>query len=172
MLHYKAVARTRREKASDIALMVFGLIAAGYTSAMTLKVRSSRHIFPTYSRIDATCATADVRTCHPSSIAGQPMSQRPSRRFRPSVLSRVDVGTLSWFSYRFLASPEGLICSHICSMLIAITVHRYCTCTRNFHSRIKYSLHHTRMCTQARYFPYPTHVCLRCDGGTSDSACR
>ena len=39
MLHYRACARTRRQKAADIALMVFGMIAAAYTSAMTVKVR-------------------------------------------------------------------------------------------------------------------------------------
>jgi proton-coupled amino acid transporter len=38
MLHYKACARTRKEKASDIALMVFGVLAAVYTTAQTLKV--------------------------------------------------------------------------------------------------------------------------------------
>lgn len=39
MLHYKACARTRWAKAKDIALMVFGLAAAVYTSIQTIKVR-------------------------------------------------------------------------------------------------------------------------------------
>lgn len=38
MLHYKAVARTKFQKGSDIALMVFGMLAAIYTSIQTIKV--------------------------------------------------------------------------------------------------------------------------------------
>ncbi|EFI27948.1 vacuolar amino acid transporter 4 [Coprinopsis cinerea okayama7 len=38
MLHYKAVARTRRQKLADIAMIVFGLIAAAYTTIQTLKL--------------------------------------------------------------------------------------------------------------------------------------
>lgn len=38
MLHYKACARTRKEKAGDIALMVFGMLAAVYTTIQTIKV--------------------------------------------------------------------------------------------------------------------------------------
>ena len=38
ILHYKACARTRREKAADIALMTFGVVAAVYTTAQTIKV--------------------------------------------------------------------------------------------------------------------------------------
>jgi len=38
MLHYKACARTRKEKACDIALMVFGTLAAVYTTAQTIMV--------------------------------------------------------------------------------------------------------------------------------------
>jgi len=38
MLHYKACARTRREKLADIALMIFGLIAAAYTTFQTVKL--------------------------------------------------------------------------------------------------------------------------------------
>lgn len=41
MLHYKACARTRRQKAADIALMVFGLLAAAYTTVQTVRVRLS-----------------------------------------------------------------------------------------------------------------------------------
>ncbi|KAF8969229.1 transmembrane amino acid transporter protein-domain-containing protein [Flammula alnicola] len=37
MLHYKACSRTRREKLADIALIVFGLLAAAYTTVQTLK---------------------------------------------------------------------------------------------------------------------------------------
>ncbi|KAI0261811.1 transmembrane amino acid transporter protein-domain-containing protein [Russula aff. rugulosa BPL654] len=36
MLHYKACAHTRRQKAADIALGVFGVVAAIYTTAQTL----------------------------------------------------------------------------------------------------------------------------------------
>jgi len=39
MLHLKAVARTRRQKISDWALIVFGLVAAAYTTIQTIKVR-------------------------------------------------------------------------------------------------------------------------------------
>ncbi|TCD64918.1 neutral amino acid transporter [Steccherinum ochraceum] len=38
MLHYKACARTRKQKVADIALMAFGLIAAVYTTIQTLKL--------------------------------------------------------------------------------------------------------------------------------------
>ena len=38
MLHYRACARTRKEKAADIALMVFGGLAAVYTTVQTIKV--------------------------------------------------------------------------------------------------------------------------------------
>ena len=41
MLHYKACARTRTQKAGDIALMFFGMLAAVYTSVQTIKVRLS-----------------------------------------------------------------------------------------------------------------------------------
>ncbi|VDB92299.1 unnamed protein product [Peniophora sp. CBMAI 1063] len=36
MLHYKACARTRKQKAADIALGVFGIVAAAYTTAQTV----------------------------------------------------------------------------------------------------------------------------------------
>ncbi len=39
LLHYKAVARTRSEKWKDIAMIVFGMIAAAYTTVQTIKVR-------------------------------------------------------------------------------------------------------------------------------------
>lgn len=42
MLHYKACARTRRQKFADILLMVFGMAAAAYTTFQTVKVRSPR----------------------------------------------------------------------------------------------------------------------------------
>jgi len=38
MLHYKACSRTRKQKAADIALIIFGLIAAAYTTMQTLKL--------------------------------------------------------------------------------------------------------------------------------------
>jgi len=43
MLHYKACARTRKEKAADIALVVFGVLATAYTTAQTLKVCGHIH---------------------------------------------------------------------------------------------------------------------------------
>ena len=38
MLHYKACARTWKQKAADIALGVFGVVAAIYTTVQTLVV--------------------------------------------------------------------------------------------------------------------------------------
>lgn len=40
MLHYK-IARTRKEKIADIALMIFGTIAAAYTTIQTVRVSPS-----------------------------------------------------------------------------------------------------------------------------------
>lgn len=45
MLHYKACARTRKQKAADIALMVFGLVAAAYTTIQTVRVSEFPFIF-------------------------------------------------------------------------------------------------------------------------------
>ena len=42
MLHYKACAQTRKQKIADLALMIFGLIAAAYTTIQTVRVR---HLF-------------------------------------------------------------------------------------------------------------------------------
>jgi hypothetical protein len=39
MIHYKACAKTRKEKLADIALMVFGFVAAVYTTVQTIRVR-------------------------------------------------------------------------------------------------------------------------------------
>ncbi|CAE6508366.1 unnamed protein product [Rhizoctonia solani] len=41
MLHYKAVAKTRFQKGSDIALMTFGMVAAVYTSFQTIKLMAA-----------------------------------------------------------------------------------------------------------------------------------
>jgi len=38
MLHYRACSRTRKQKAADIALIIFGLVAATYTTIQTLKL--------------------------------------------------------------------------------------------------------------------------------------
>ncbi len=38
MLHYKAAAHTRTEKLKDIAMMVFGMVAAIYTTIQTVRV--------------------------------------------------------------------------------------------------------------------------------------
>lgn len=40
MLHYKAISRTRTQKVADIALIIFGLAAAVYTTIQTTKVCS------------------------------------------------------------------------------------------------------------------------------------
>jgi len=38
MLHYRACARTRKQKIADIALMVFGFVAAVYTTVQTIRL--------------------------------------------------------------------------------------------------------------------------------------
>lgn len=38
MLHYKACARTRKAKIADVALMIFGAVAAVYTTAQTIRL--------------------------------------------------------------------------------------------------------------------------------------
>ncbi|KAF9526351.1 transmembrane amino acid transporter protein-domain-containing protein [Crepidotus variabilis] len=38
MLHYRACSRTKKDKAKDIALIIFGLLAAGYTTVQTMKL--------------------------------------------------------------------------------------------------------------------------------------
>jgi len=38
MIHYKACAKTRKEKVADITLMVFGFVAAVYTTVQTIRV--------------------------------------------------------------------------------------------------------------------------------------
>ncbi|KAJ7592845.1 vacuolar amino acid transporter 4 [Mycena floridula] len=38
MLHYRAVAHTRKEKLKDLAMIVFGLVAAAYTSIQTIRL--------------------------------------------------------------------------------------------------------------------------------------
>jgi proton-coupled amino acid transporter len=45
MLHYKACARTWKQKAADIALGVFGVVAAIYTTTQTIYVSDP---FPAY----------------------------------------------------------------------------------------------------------------------------
>lgn len=39
MLHYKAISRTRKQKLADIVLIIFGFVAAAYTTIQTLGVR-------------------------------------------------------------------------------------------------------------------------------------
>jgi len=41
MLHYKACARTKRQKLADIAMIIFGFVAALYTSIQTIKLMVS-----------------------------------------------------------------------------------------------------------------------------------
>ena len=38
MIHYKACAKTRKEKVADITLMIFGFVAAVYTTVQTIRV--------------------------------------------------------------------------------------------------------------------------------------
>ncbi|KAI0091043.1 transmembrane amino acid transporter protein-domain-containing protein [Irpex rosettiformis] len=38
MLHYKACARTRKQKIADISLMIFGMLAAAYTTVQTVRL--------------------------------------------------------------------------------------------------------------------------------------
>jgi len=53
MLHYKACARTKREKFSDIALMLFGTIAAIYTTTQTIRLMMEPEgEAPSYGRCD------------------------------------------------------------------------------------------------------------------------
>jgi len=39
MIHYKACAKTRKEKLADLALVAFGFVAAVYTTVQTIRVR-------------------------------------------------------------------------------------------------------------------------------------
>jgi len=51
MLHYKACARTWKEKAADIALGVFGVVAAVYTTAQTILVSNLNFLFLSVDRL-------------------------------------------------------------------------------------------------------------------------
>ncbi|KAF9453490.1 hypothetical protein P691DRAFT_755544 [Macrolepiota fuliginosa MF-IS2] len=46
MLHYKACARNRKQKLADIAMIIFGLVAAAYTSIQTIKLMLSNSSAP------------------------------------------------------------------------------------------------------------------------------
>jgi proton-coupled amino acid transporter len=48
MIHYKACAKTRKEKLADLALMVFGFVAAVYTTVQTIRVRPLDIHSPSY----------------------------------------------------------------------------------------------------------------------------
>lgn len=69
MLHYKACARTRRQKLADIALMVFGMIAAVYTSVQTVRVRVLDYFMGVGTLLNPLCVTVDdrARACWPAS---------------------------------------------------------------------------------------------------------
>lgn len=54
MLHYKACARTWKEKAYDIALMTFGVLASVYTTVQTIKVGSRARWTRSFSIADYT----------------------------------------------------------------------------------------------------------------------
>ena len=60
MLHYKACARTWKQKAADIALGVFGVVAAIYTTVQTLVV-SARHRFTVSSFVSPLSSNS---SCH------------------------------------------------------------------------------------------------------------
>jgi proton-coupled amino acid transporter len=42
MLHYRACARTRTQKAADIVMVIFGVVAAWFTTWQTIRVRCMR----------------------------------------------------------------------------------------------------------------------------------
>jgi hypothetical protein len=52
MLHYKACARTRKQKAADIALMIFGTLAAAFTTIQTIKVGNKMRVLMHYVSTD------------------------------------------------------------------------------------------------------------------------
>lgn len=49
MLHYKARADTLLKKVADIAMIVFGVVTAVYTTVQTVKVRSVQSYAVAYS---------------------------------------------------------------------------------------------------------------------------
>jgi hypothetical protein len=68
MLHLKACARTRREKAADWALIVFGIVAAVYTTLQTLAVSSRPSFFRSMKKDAHVCflpSTAHLRALSP-----------------------------------------------------------------------------------------------------------
>jgi len=50
MLHYKACARTWKQKAADIALGIFGVVAALYTTGQTIAVSNTYFLYPRVGR--------------------------------------------------------------------------------------------------------------------------
>ncbi|KAJ2917436.1 hypothetical protein MD484_g2996, partial [Candolleomyces efflorescens] len=46
MLHYKAVAQTRRQRIADLVMIVFGLVAAAYTTTQTIKLMMTPNAEP------------------------------------------------------------------------------------------------------------------------------
>lgn len=84
MLHYKACAKTRRQKLADIALIVFGLIAAVYTSSQTLKVRRVLWCY-LLSMLSLSPFLADARAGPRSRLAVREL--RPRRGVIPPPIS-------------------------------------------------------------------------------------
>lgn len=68
MLHYKACARTRWAKAKDIALMVFGLAAAVFTTVQTIKLMVEPSV-PGEGPDFGTCAPATPGDSTPLQVA-------------------------------------------------------------------------------------------------------
>ncbi len=84
MLHYKACARTRKAKIADVALMIFGAVAAVYTTAQTIRVHADylfasvpllthspslwRNLRPTVARNLA--IVTSLRRCWPNEQSG------------------------------------------------------------------------------------------------------
>jgi proton-coupled amino acid transporter len=62
MLHYKAISRTRKQKLADIVLIVFGFMAAAYTTIQTLGVRRFPFLllFPRHSDLSLTFFLAQL----------------------------------------------------------------------------------------------------------------
>jgi proton-coupled amino acid transporter len=79
MLHYKACSRTKKQKAADIALIIFGLIAATYTTIQTLKVGSKFVLRWTYF-LFPDAISAQQLIIEPSPVEGSPYGNCESSR--------------------------------------------------------------------------------------------
>jgi hypothetical protein len=78
MLHYKACAHTRKQKAADIALGVFGLLAAIYTTVQTVAVRLLPCVLPD-NILTLVCSSWPLRSLlHPRSSPAERLSLEQS----------------------------------------------------------------------------------------------